>query len=230
MANKKITDLQLISAIEAGLNFVVDNGTQTYRATMSQIKSFVLSTGAVAYATLADEAKVPRGTILDFAGSTAPTGFLLCYGQNVSRATYSDLFALIGTTYGAGDGSTTFTLPDLRGRVVAGKDDMGGSAASRITNAKSGITGTTLGAAGGNEEHTLTTTEIPSHSHKTINVADSASSTSWTIATVSGSGSTEFLNVYPVGNASEGTSGNTGGGGAHRNVQPTIILNKIIKF
>ena len=83
----------------------------------------------------------------------------------VSRATYSDLFAAIGTTYGAGDGSTTFNLPDLRGRVAAGRDDMGGSAANRITNGGSGIVGTTLGAAGGAETHTLTTAQIPSHSH-----------------------------------------------------------------
>ena len=72
---------------------------------------------------------VPSGTVLPFAGTTAPIGFLLCSGQAVSRSTYPDLFAAIGTTYGAGDGSTTFNVPDLRGRVPAGKDDMGGGAA-----------------------------------------------------------------------------------------------------
>ena len=65
---------------------------------------------------------LPTGTVLPFAGPTAPTLFLLCQGQAVSRVTYADLFGIIGTTYGAGDGSTTFTLPDLRGRSVFGYD------------------------------------------------------------------------------------------------------------
>ena len=95
----------------------------------------------------------PSGTVNTYAGSTAPTGWLLCDGRStgILRATYADLFAVIGTTYGAGDGSTTFNLPDLRGRVVAGEDDMGGTAANRLTNAVSGVAGTTLGAVGGNE-------------------------------------------------------------------------------
>ena len=67
------------------------------------------------------------GEVVPFAGSTAPAGALFCYGQTVSRTTYAGLFAVIGTTYGVGDGSTTFNLPDLRGRVAAGKSDMGGS-------------------------------------------------------------------------------------------------------
>lgn len=76
---------------------------------------------------------IPTATILDFAGSTAPVGFLLCDGSAVSRSTYSDLFALLSTTYGAGNGTTTFNVPDLRGRVTAGKDDMGGSSADRLS-------------------------------------------------------------------------------------------------
>jgi microcystin-dependent protein len=85
----------------------------------------------------------------------------LCFGQAVSRSDYASLFTAIGTTYGSGDGSTTFTLPDMRGRVAAGKDDMGGSTAGRITSGNSGITGTTLSAAGGDErlhQHTHTFT------------------------------------------------------------------------
>lgn len=72
------------------------------------------------------------GVIFDFAGSTAPDGFIMCYGQAISRTTYAALFAVIGVTFGPGDGSTTFNVPDLRGRVIAGKDDMGGTAASRL--------------------------------------------------------------------------------------------------
>jgi microcystin-dependent protein len=92
--------------------------------------------------------------------STARAGTILGYGQAISRTDYAGLFAAYSTTYGTGDGSTTFNLPDLRGRVVAGKDDMGGSAASRITNAGSSIVGTTLGAAGGLERQS--TMDAPS--------------------------------------------------------------------
>ena len=67
-------------------------------------------------------ALVPTGTVLAFAGSSAPSGFLLCDGRAVSRTTYTSLFSVIGTTYGSGDGSTTFNLPDMRGRVAVGSD------------------------------------------------------------------------------------------------------------
>jgi microcystin-dependent protein len=91
------------------------------------------------------------GTVLDYAGDEAPPGFLLCHGQLISRANYGALFAKIGTTFGAGDG-TSFGLPDLRGRVVAGKDNMGGASADRLTNASgAGVNGDALGAAGGSE-------------------------------------------------------------------------------
>src|SRR5688572_13958247 len=94
------------------------------------------------------------GIAVPYAGSSAPTDWLLCDGSAVSRTTYANLFAVIGTTYGSGDGSTTFNLPDLRGRTVAGKDNMGGAAANRITSGGSGIAGTTLGAVGGTQTHT----------------------------------------------------------------------------
>jgi microcystin-dependent protein len=71
------------------------------------------------------------------------------------------LFAAISTVYGAGDGSTTFNLPDCRGRVAAGKDDMGGTSANRLTNQSGGLNGDTLGAAGGAETHTLTEPQLP---------------------------------------------------------------------
>lgn len=93
---------------------------------------------------------MPIGTVLPFAGSTAPTGWLLCNGQAVDRTVAADLFAVIGTTYGSGNGTTTFNLPDLRGRVVAGKDTTTGSA-NRLTTANSGIDSKVLGAAGGAE-------------------------------------------------------------------------------
>jgi hypothetical protein len=76
---------------------------------------------------------VPAGSVMPYAGSTAPSGWLLSYGQAISRSTYATLFAAIGTTYGVGDGATTFNVPDLRGRLVAGQDDMGGTSANRLT-------------------------------------------------------------------------------------------------
>lgn len=113
---------------------------------------------------------VPSGALMPYAGSSAPTGWLLAAGQAVSRTTYAALFAAVGTTYGNGDGSTTFNLPDLRGRSAFGRDDMNGTAVNRITNAVSGITGTTLGATGGDQNlatHTHTVTD-PGHGH-TVN-------------------------------------------------------------
>jgi microcystin-dependent protein len=88
------------------------------------------------------------GEVKPFAGTTAPAGYLLCFGQAISRTAYAGLFAVLSTTYGVGDGSTTFNLPDLRGRVAAGKDDMGGSSAGRLPNSG----GTVLGAASGAEK------------------------------------------------------------------------------
>ena len=123
----------------------------------------------------------PTGTISPYAGSTSPTGYLLCYGQAVSRTTFADLFAILSTTYGIGDGSTTFNIPDLRGRGVFGRDDMGGSAANRITNAGSGITGTGLGNSGGTQNKTLTTTELPAHTHTGTTAGTSAGTPSGTV-------------------------------------------------
>lgn len=105
------------------------------------------------------------GTVLPFAGANAPSGWMFCAGQLISRTTYAELFSVIGVTYGAGDGSTTFAIPDMRGRVAAGVDNMGGTAANRITAAGSGITGTTIGASGGAQTHALTTAQLAAHNH-----------------------------------------------------------------
>jgi microcystin-dependent protein len=94
---------------------------------------------------------------MPYAGSSAPTGWLLCNGAAVSRTTYADLFTAISTTFGTGDGSTTFNLPDCTGRVIAGKE----AAATRLTSAVSGVDGATLGSASGSQSHTLTIPELP---------------------------------------------------------------------
>jgi microcystin-dependent protein len=92
------------------------------------------------------------GVVVAYGGSTAPDFCVFPYGQVLVRATYPTLFAIYGTTYNTGgEAGTDFRMPDLRGRTVFGDDNMGGSTASRITNAGSGVVGTTLGAVGGNE-------------------------------------------------------------------------------
>ena len=93
------------------------------------------------------------GIIHAYAGSTAPDGYLMCDGQAVSRTTYAALFAAIGTTYGAGDGSTTFNLPDLQGRFPLG------------AGAGNGLTARTVGQKDGEEVHALTADEMPAHTH-----------------------------------------------------------------
>ncbi len=107
---------------------------------------------------------IPLAGGLPFFGSTAPnSSFVFPYGQAISRSIYSTLFSLLSTTYGSGDGSTTFNVPDLRGNILAGKDDMGGSAANRITNVGSGIVGTALGAMGGSQNKTIVTANLPAY-------------------------------------------------------------------
>lgn len=101
------------------------------------------------------------GMIQIFAGPTAPEGWLLCNGAAVSRATYADLFGVIGTNYGVGNANTTFNLPDLRGRFPLGKDDMGQVSADRVAATQADV----IGGTGGLEDHTLVENETPVHTH-----------------------------------------------------------------
>lgn len=200
------------------------------------------------------------GTVLPFAGTAAPNGWLLCYGQAVKRADYPTLFATIGTTFGAGDGSTTFNLPDLRGRVPAGKDNMGGTPANRLTTSGAGVDGTTVGAAGGSQTHTLTTAQLaahnhavtdPTHTHSVYDPGHSHTVPGWNLTAFDGTGGAYSVGADAPTSGAAGTgqttSGvgtgisnyaaptgisiqNNGSGQAHNNTQPTIVLNHIIKI
>lgn len=150
----------------------------------------------------------PVGSISLFAGTTAPNGWLICDGSAVSRTTYANLFSVIGTTYGTGDGSTTFNIPNLKGKVPVGLDS-------------SDTSFDTIGETGGEKTHTLTINEMPSHNHILSNGDHNVIS--------EGTGTT--ANVA-VGGASYAKSkiANTGGGQAHNNLQPYIVMNYIISY
>jgi hypothetical protein len=176
---------------------------------------------------------LPAGSVIPYAGSSAPTGYLLCDGSAVSRTTYATLFAVIGTTYGAGNGTTTFNVPDITGRVIAGKE----ATATRLTTAGGGVDGGTLGATGGAQTETASvsstgtasgsltvsasgTTDIPSSDppnrsgDQGVNVAGSAH-----VHTVTVTGTTSgTMSVTATGTTASAT-----------NVQPTIVLLYVIK-
>lgn len=206
-------------------NFYVGNGT-----------AIVAESGATARASLGLQNVLTMissmvGSVTDYAGATAPNGWLLCYGQAISRTTYADLFTAISTTYGIGDGSTTFNLPDIRGRVVAGQDDMGGTSANRLTDLSGGLDGNTLGDTGGAETHTLTTAQTEAHYHLLTasgGVAEASTADNYLSESRTGSGDAAYTAQGRDTAPDRARSSSVGGGEAHNNVQPTIILNKII--
>lgn len=169
------------------------------------------------------------GTVIEATSSTLPQGFLWADGSAVSRTTYARLFNHVGTSYGTGDGSTTFNVIDKRGRTGVGKDNMGGSAANRMTSAGSGVDGATLGAVGGAQTHTLATGELTTHGH----TQDAHLHASYDLQAGSGVASGANLAfANPSGVNTQNTTAanqNTGGGGAHNNTQPSVICNYWVK-
>lgn len=184
------------------------------------------------------DAAVPIGAIDEFAGDTPPQGWLLCYGQAVSRTTYAALFAVIGTKFGTGDGGSTFNVPDYRGRVGVGRDDMGGPAAKRVTAGGSGIVGTNIGATGGLQSVALTEAQMPPHKHEGNTNragrhahgigrgAGNGNSSGWLGA--ENQDQTRYVNEDGEHDHYFETN-SKGGGAAHNNMQPSIIVNFIIR-
>lgn len=188
---------------------------------------------------------LPAGVVLPWAGVSAPSGYLLCDGSAVSRATYSTLFANIGTTYGVGDGSTTFNLPNMLGRIPVG--------AGTYIDPVLGSTTRTLGSSAGAASHTLTVGEMPSHNHGGATGTHVhqmfTPSTSGTQRIPAEGGDSVEVTSNQGGDFSYNLSGrisgatpdagqtssasssisSQGGGASHNNMQPYLVLNYIIK-
>ncbi|WP_119069200.1 phage tail protein [Aggregatilinea lenta] len=172
------------------------------------------------------------GQLLWCGGTPVAPGWLPCDGRAVSRATYVDLFDAIGATFGAGDGVTTFNLPDFRGRSPLGPDNLGGASANRVTNATADVTG----GAGGAETHTLSQAELPVHSHQEQGAGSSG--TGATLATrgsVAGSGLANWtlvaqnVAVSSSGYLSPLTTAPAGSGVAHNNMHPWLAVPVYIR-
>lgn len=214
----------------------------TSLTTFTVITSFIgeiPQTQAASTVTTSD--KMRTGSVEIFTGSSIPSGYLLCDGRAVSRTTYADLFKVIGTTYGAGDGSTTFNLPDFTGRLAVGKN--------------SG-TFNSLGKKGGEETHKMTASEIPSHTHSIpplTGTTNTAGEHRHGIGQHNNSGSftgqaVSYPNQVQVGyqdanlfcseegahshtaTSNASTTGACGSGNAMNNLQPYIVVNYIIKY
>ena len=188
----------------------------------------------------ADGRVIPPGTIVMTGRSTAPAGWLVCNGTAVDRTLYAELFAAIGLTFGSGNGTTTFNLPDMRGRVAAGVGTGTGGGASG-TGAPTG--GTALAAVAlsgwfGANDVTLTSAQIPAHTHPITDPSHAHNLEGGGVPTGGFPNGVDVPQMDPIGVASgvvvANTTGitvnnNTGGGGSHTNLQPTVGLNFIIR-
>lgn len=150
---------------------------------------------------------LPIGSIELWSNDVAPNGWLICDGSAISRTTYSDLFDVIGTTFGAGDGSTTFNLPNLKDRFAVGVGD-----------------NYDLGDVGGEATHTLATNEMPAHAHHDLHEG-----LSYWVPGLVPSGSSMWALTASGSKSADVYTGNTGGGQPHNNMPPYLALHYIIK-
>jgi microcystin-dependent protein len=160
------------------------------------------------------------GFVAPSAVAAPPTGWLLCDGAAVSRATYADLFAAIGVNYGPGDGATTFNLPDGRHRSF-----IGAGAAALDANRQ---TARVIGESGGSEKHTLLITESPAHVHEPQARVSSDINGGGPIANGLMMGDSGTGTATPQ-TLPSGTTSSAGGGQAHNNMPPFFVGNWIIK-
>lgn len=216
-----------------------------YGALCPQMGTVTISIAAPGVVTLNAHGKSAGDRIRLFTTGALPTGltantdyYLVSAGANTFSLATAPGGAAITTTgtqsgthsaqyfpHGAGDGSTTFNVPDMRGRVAAGLDHMGGTASGRMTSAGAGVYGAVLGASGGSETHTLTTAQMPSHTHNIRSI------------TATGNDSDGGVYLQAADQVSSGTfqadtavsSLSAGSGNAHPITQPTMMLNSIIK-
>ena len=165
---------------------------------------------------------MPTGAIMPYAVTAAPSGYLLCDGAAVSRSTYSALFTVVSSLYGNGDGSSTFNVPDLRGRFMAGYN----AATSRLTSVSSDmVDGALIANTGGIQAVTITEAQLPSHTHDSgnlhfVNGGDAAQQGVHAVQRSEANGVSVMI---------LGSTGATGGGGVHSNIPPVIMVNYVIK-
>lgn len=184
---------------------------------------------------------VPSGAVFYTATLSPPAGYLEGDGSAVSRTSYPNLFSAVGTTYGSGDGSTTFNLPDCRAREIAGLDT--NNSTGRMTGAYAGgLSAATLGDTGGEQAHLLTAAEIPSITSNGTTSAQGLNSTGPELTTGVGGGSGG--DAFATSNGGSGTytvsgtipalalnvTSNNTGGQANNNLPPSIVMNCIIKY
>ena len=168
---------------------------------------------------------VKTGTIVPHGSTTVPTGFLYCDGSAVSRTTYANLFSVISTTYGTGDGASTFNLPDLQNNVPLGRSG------TKSLGSTGGSDSQTPGGSVTVNNHTLTISQIPSHNHREGSHSEFGSTGSIT-ATNRNTGVDNPAKRYLTSNTGGGQPHNHGGsfsGNSMSVLQPYLALNYIIK-